>query len=56
MLVSMVASIASIERPCVTCVREYFSGIASDKISAILKALGEEGYLMPRGKNGWEYA
>lgn len=45
----------SIERPSVACVREHFSGIASEKISAILKALGEEGYLKPRGKNGWKY-
>ncbi|MDX2320496.1 MAG: hypothetical protein QNK26_07845 [Moritella sp.] len=52
----MTVSIASIERPNIACAREHFSGIASEKISAILKALGEEGYLIPRGKNGWEYA
>ena len=56
MLVLIAASIASIELPNIACAREHFSGIASEKISEILKALGEEGYLMPRGENGWKYA
>jgi len=46
----------SIERPSVACIRKSFNGIASDKISSILKELGAIGHLEPRGANGWKYA
>lgn len=47
-----------VERPSIKGVRERFDGvqIANDKISAILRELGEAGHLEARGRSGWKYA
>ncbi len=46
----------TIIRPSVQGVREVFSGVGNDRISALLKELGEMGERVPRGSRGWKYA